>query len=105
MTSTRLGLWAPGLNPSDPGVPGFISLDSPFLHLSITRALERSTLPDDSKIVIYAGALKAYTAAYGLVAAGISPHHITIVRPTATTMTRAGRGDLGVKAAGVEEAG
>lgn len=78
-TSRRLGLWVPGLNPSDPEIPGFVSLDSPFLRSDLERNLDG--VQPDSTVVIYADVLKALCAARGLLDLGVSPERISIVRP------------------------
>eukprot|EP00752_Nemacystus_decipiens_P015636 g13953.t1 len=78
-SSRRLGLWAPGLNPSDPGVPGFVSLDSPFLRSDVEKAL--ASVGPDAEVVVYASALKALCAAQGLTDLGVAPGRITVVRP------------------------
>ncbi|CAM9574282.1 unnamed protein product [Scytosiphon promiscuus] len=78
-TSRRLGLWAPGLNPADPGVPGFVSLDSPFLPSDVEKALAGAPL--DAGVVVYASALKALCAAQGLMDRGVAASRITVVRP------------------------
>lgn len=78
-TSRRLGLWAPGLNPSDPGVPGFVSLDSPFLRSDLERNLD--SIGPDATVVIYADVFKALCAARGLIDLGVSPERISLVRP------------------------
>lgn len=78
-TSRRLGLWAPGLNPSDPGVPGFVSLDSPFLPSQVENCL--ANVDPDSRVIVYAGALKALCAAQGLIVLGVAPSRISIIRP------------------------
>lgn len=92
MTSRRLGLWAPGLNPSNPGVPGFVSLDSPFLQSDIERALATAgsssrlsssvSCTTGPRVVIYAGALKAFCAARGLMDLGVAPGRISLVQPS-----------------------
>lgn len=81
-SSRRLGLWAPGLNPSDPGVPGFVSLDSPFLRSDVERVL--ASTASNAEVVVYASALKALCAAQGLVDLGVAPRRITVVRPLPT---------------------
>lgn len=78
-TSRRLGLWGPGLNPADPGVPGFVSLDSPFLGADIKRNLANA--PPDCRVVIYASALKALCAAQGLIELGVCAGRISLVKP------------------------
>lgn len=78
-TSRRLGLWAPGLNPSSPGVPGFISLDSPFLRADVEKALAKA--PPGAGVVVYAVALKALCAVRGLIDMGVAPGRISVVRP------------------------
>ena len=78
-SSRRLGLWAPGLNPSDPGVPGFVSLDSPFLRSDVERVLDSAG--PNAEVVVYASALKALCAAQGLTDLGVAPDRITVVRP------------------------
>ncbi|CAM9677642.1 unnamed protein product, partial [Ectocarpus fasciculatus] len=78
-TSRRLGLWAPGLNPSSPGVPGFISLDSPFLRVDVEKALAKA--PPDAGVVVHAVALKALCAVRGLIDMGVAPGRISVVRP------------------------
>eukprot|EP00903_Cladosiphon_okamuranus_P010401 g9839.t1 len=77
-SSRRLGLWAPGLDPSDPGVPGFVSLDSPFLRSDVERAL--ASAGPDAEVVVYSSALKALCAAQGLIDLGVAPRRITVVR-------------------------
>lgn len=78
-TSHRIGLWAPGLSPADPGVPGFVSLDSPFLHSDVDENLAK--VAPGAKVVVYAGALKALCAVSGLLDRGVAPGRITLVRP------------------------
>lgn len=78
-TSRRLGLWAPGLNPSDPGVPGFVSLDSPFLPSDVEKALAHAS--PDADVVVYASALKALCAVQGLIDLGVAGERITVARP------------------------
>lgn len=78
-TSHRLGLWAPGLNPSDPGVPGFVSLDSPFLSSDVANSI--ANICPDSNMVVYAGPLKAFCAVQGLIDLGVAPEKIIVVRP------------------------
>lgn len=98
-SSRRLGLWAPGLNPSDPGVPGFVSLDSPFLRSDVERAL--TSAGPNSEVVVYASALKALCAAQGLIDSGVAPRRITIVRPSpagAGTLTALTMGDVATAA-------
>lgn len=86
-TSRRLGLWAPGLNPSAPEVPGFVSLDSPFLHADVEENL--ASTPPDSRVVVYADALKALCAAQGLIGRGVDPGRITLVRPLSPGVSQA----------------
>ena len=86
--SRRLGLWAPGLNPSDPGVPGFASLDSPFLRCDVEKSL--AGVRPDSSVVIYADALKAFCAVRGLLDLGVSPGRILLVRPIAPQAATSG---------------
>ena len=86
-TSRRLGLWAPGLDPSAPDVPGFVSLDSPFLHADVEQNL--ASTPPDARVVVYAGALKALCAAQGLIDRGVDPGRITLVRPVSPGVSQA----------------
>ncbi|CAM9474951.1 unnamed protein product, partial [Discosporangium mesarthrocarpum] len=75
-TSRHMGLWSPGLDPSDPGVPGFLSLDtSDLLHKVETSIF---TLRN-GKIVVFACALKALSAVRGLLDMGVLPQRISIV--------------------------
>lgn len=75
------------MNPSAPDVPGFVSLDSPFLNADIEENLAGT--PPDSRVVVYASALKALCAAQGLIDRGVAPGRITLVRPLPPGATRA----------------
>ncbi|CAM9515357.1 unnamed protein product, partial [Choristocarpus tenellus] len=79
-SSRYLGLWLPGVDPSDPGVPGFLSLDTSDLLQKVEAALGiGSREKQDRGVVVYGGALKALAAVQGLIDLGVQPQHITVV--------------------------
>ncbi|CAM9541824.1 unnamed protein product, partial [Ectocarpus sp. 12 AP-2014] len=102
-TSRRIGLWAPGLNPYRPGVPGFISLDSPFLRVDVEKALAKA--PPNAGVVVYAVALKALCAVRGLIDMGVAPGRISVVRPLSAGSAAAAprMADVAVSAGDEEE--
>lgn len=77
------------MNPSAPDVPGFVSLDSPFLHADVEENL--AGIPPDARVVVYAGALKGLCAAHGLIDRGVDPGRITLVRPLSPGISQAAR--------------
>lgn len=91
VTSHRLKLWTRGKPPYDPGIPGYMSLDSPFLRSDVEEMLPE--LSHECKVIVYATALKALCAVRGLIDLGLTPSQIILVRPAPPTKRAMGGGE------------